>query len=377
MEFDPQVVSEKLDFYKELQENHSSIDIDNIAVAAASIEHLIEARLLTSILRQIDRIVSQSGVPVVGKTFRHGGMHYEVEFARDLQNQTDIVYSFFERSIDSGSASTFTCSVDLETHGKYSRVVFVFPRSLSSINEEFLTALVNGMFSVGYNWLSEAIARAISAAIESTNQTLYQFVRVMVPRQDVLDGFWFAALVEDKEDKNTFKDIVVLDDVALKLSMVAAQASAKRLGRNAASIVTEMVSEVVDQEYSVINDAFAENKVVNISLTSENYYQQNTSFNLSLQGVWGKSVTCYPLLDSQALRLVAFCRPENSEYVCEFLTMHREHLQALAKQNATQIQGGLDIMKRIRRASEVDAWRVGEFLGGVLGGLGKSMSGGG
>ena len=365
------VEREKLEFFQILREAYSDLDIEDIAIAASRIENLIQGRLVHSVLSNVETIFCRADISVVGSAFRFERQIYEISAAPDVRKPSDLCVSCIPRGIEVDLQGFFEINVHLHPPGKFKCIKFYLPKELHNIDEAFLNELSNGLFAVGYRWLIDAIARAISKAAANTKESLYQFVRVMISDDQYLDGVWFSALVS--EGKDAKKDIVVLDDIAARLSMRAAEEAAHRLGQNAASIVTQMMTEVVDFEDSVISDIEDRTAPFEIDLSEDQYYQKDATFNLALRGVWGKSVICYPIISSGNFRLVAFYKPENAPVLQPFFDMHRAHLEAIGNAQAQSIRAGLDIMKAVRKASG-NTGRVGDFLGGFTGGLIKSFS---
>src|SRR5262249_11453336 len=157
----------------------------------------------------------------------------------------------------------------IERPSKYSRVVFVPPPSVTHLDELFLQSLIGGIFDVAYNWLNDAIRVAVSKATNEANQALYQFVRVMLPPDPkLLDGFLFSVLIKGKGASEP-EDVVVLDDMAVDLSIKLATRHAYNVGRNPVDIAMEVVTEIVPIQDSVIPDVCKDGNPVDINLRSE------------------------------------------------------------------------------------------------------------
>jgi hypothetical protein len=264
-------------------------------------------------------------------------------------------------------------AVDTEKHtfilnhnGKYSNAQYILPNIEIEIDKDYIEKVTNAYFQVGYNWLYETIKRAVRIASLRTTRALYEFVRIMIPDSNWLDGFWFSALTDKEGKGGKGKDFVILDDIAMERSFLLATRSPLSLARSPASIVTEMTSEIVDFEDSAIGVVCAEKKPKDIELATENFYQSNTSFNLSMRAIWGDSVTCYPVVNHDRFLLVAFFQPQYKSVLIPFMDVHRERLVDIAKMNIGSIQEGFKIMEKVNLAMARPFFRsdVGELAGG-------------
>lgn len=364
---DQTVENEKLSFLLSLQQQYPTIDIENISVASTDIDKLIEFKILDSVLRNISKVFNAPRLSATGQHFHYKGRDFQLS-SSDVKNERSLVFTFMCVNIDEPRIDLFPIDFTLDRPSRYNKIVFMIPNIVKRIDENFLRSLIRGLFDVGYNWLNDSISRAITKAAAETNQALYQFVKVMMPHPKLLEGFWFSVLITQKGSSRP-EDVVILNDEAATLSIKLASEVASKMGRSPADIVTEMMTEVVSLEDSVIADVCKEGRPIDINLKTEKYYQESKSFNLTLQAIWGKAVTCYPIVADGEFLLVAFYKPEYKGEITPFITLHKAHLEQLAKQRTDHIRKGLDIMKSIKKKTDASYGGLAELFGRFAGGF--------
>lgn len=369
---DETVEAEKVQFLQELQTRFPSIDIEEIAIAAANLEQLAEVKIFDRVLSNIGRILSDPQMAAIGTQFILTGHRFEMSFATDLTRGggDSLIYSCMCRSVDAEEMGSISVEVPLDEPVRYRTVIFMFPAIAKTIDEPFLHALVSGIFGVAYNWLIDALGRAIADATAKTNQDLYRFVRVMIPDQKVLEGFIFSVLIQGKGAPKA-EDVVILNDQAASLSIKLASERSRRLGRNPADLAVEMLSELVPYNDSVIPNACAEGKPVDISLKSEKYYQESMTFNEAMQAIWGSTVTCYPIVTDGEFLLVAFYQTQYKNILTPFVGFHKSRLAEMATAKTDRIRKGLDVMRSIKKKPDLSSASIwaeiaGRFTGGII-----------
>lgn len=367
------IEAEKFRFLQTLRDLFPEVKLDEISLAAAQIEEVIACQLIKSFLSNILTIFPSSDITVVADGFRFRDALFHVTCREALESPDELILACLGKGRDLESIGTYQFRVMLDTGGKFSSVDYLLPRTLAHNNEVFLTQLTKKLFAVGYKWLSDAISRAISRSVSQINEELYQFVRVMAPDEQFLEGLLFSVLVTDKDSKEK-KDIVLLDDFAVRMCLPPAMKAVRKLGRNAISIVTELLTEVVDYEESVFAHAGTVGSVFEVDLSQGNYYYTNTQFNLSLRAVWGNQVCCFPIFASDTLSLICFFKTESRSVMEPFLKAHQEYLGNVAKNNIDSIHASLKLLKSIKLPRDYSWGNWGEFLGGFAGRFVKSFN---
>lgn len=372
MTLDNTIQEEKISFLDYLNSNFEELSIEHIAVAASQIDDVIEHRIVTSFLGEVDRIFGYKNTRVRGAFVTFRGIDYEVQSALDIRDSNVLCVVCSPRVLKGEQPELIEYQVSIAGHDKYQTISYHLP-STAKVDTIFLTLLTNELITVGYRWLSESITRAIARASADTKDSLYQFMRVMVPNQQALKGFISSVLIEDSRNSSG-KDIVLLDDIAVQMSIDAASGSSLAIQRNPIALATHMLTEIVDAEDSVIPYASDAGKKFTMKLDTDQYYSEDPGFKLSLQAIWGRSVTCYPIITDGPLLLVAFYAPQFDAMITPILEYNKGKLAAMATRQNEQIRKGLDIIKRIKGISDVELWRIGDFVGGVAGGFAKSLS---
>jgi hypothetical protein len=273
---------------------------------------MIIASLRTSIVRYAEVFFGAS--PDMKRlVIKAGGYIVRINAVKGVPNEKTLHVMLLVRAVDFDpkKIKNRTFRARLEGIGQFNAVTFSIPTIMPHIDEEWLKRFTSELFAVGYSWMGRRIIQGIREACEQTNRQLYDYVRAMVPNQELLTGFLFSAVADDK-------DFVVLDDVAVASAFTLAKNTSRRLGRSAADVVLQMMLEVVPINDSVIRVAVQHEDGLDLDLSRDEYYQRDNNFSQALRAVWGDSVTCFPIVRSGPMLLLAFYMTQYKEQLYHF-----------------------------------------------------------
>lgn len=373
------------DFQKTIIDNHKSqfwtdlslqfcdIGIRDVGEMASEIDSVIQIRVIQCFLSDVGMIFDNEEIMHRGKNY-FGIKKHIFEITSGVNEKTQLFFTCLGVNAAGTSITPKTININLEKSYRFDECKFLLPTELPC-NENYISELVKGIFQIGYRWLGYTINLKVSEAISDTKGELYAYIKGMIDDETYLEGFWFSALVYDQED-NEKKDVIILDQDAVQASLKISAKNFQRGMKSPEKSVTEMATEIVGQHESVIHEAVQRDEDFEIDLTSGSYYQNNTSFNLAMRAIWGESVSCFPIIDANEIAIVSFYRPQYKSYLSGFLERNHKNLQDLALRNLEDIKRGLATMKEIEEAPQSKTmvnWRTGEFFGGLLGGVIKTM----
>jgi hypothetical protein len=368
MDFFRDLQQDKIDLLDHLNSSFPSValSLENLLVIPYAIDDILSQFLKSCIARHSPHLVGASAQDLGFDNFKVDGVTIDLTTTHNLKNEKNLIVAMLvhDVTIRSRQKKFRDVTVRLRETGTYSSVTFQIPAVLTRVDDDDLKQLAAEIFLVGYGWMNQQIVKGIRHACETTNRELYDYVRLMVPNKEVLEGFLFSAASIES-------DFVVLDDLATSSALVLASKSAGRLGRSAADIALQMMLEVIPLADSVIIEAVKHESSIDLDLSHDSYYQSDNSFSQCLQAVWGQTVSCFPVVSEGEFFLVAFFMPKYKNILEPLLVAHKERLQHIAREHGKAISNNLKIVDGLRKKSkELNAGRwagvIGEFVGGVL-----------
>src|ERR1700735_1425061 len=130
---DETIEREKLAFLGDLRTQFPKIDIEQLSIASAGIERLIEARILERVLSNIGRILRDPQLYARGSYLRFKGYDFELCVTEDFKKEGSLVYSCLCRTT-SEKPKLFELKFALDQPGRYKRVIFCLPTIIGSID---------------------------------------------------------------------------------------------------------------------------------------------------------------------------------------------------------------------------------------------------
>jgi hypothetical protein len=355
------IESEKVGLYHQLDHLFSDSKLDQVEQATHIIDRLIAEYCCDALLRNAPTIFGADFSRVGKQLVTIGSVDYALQFSElDTRDEGNLPFLLSARTTDTLPKGVQHLTIKLSVNGRYRTATFTCPKVVDP-KTDLISELISSLFRVGYYWLDDKIVQAIRASCQATNRYLYRYIEAMLPEPSLLDGFWFSAAADEK-------DFVILDDFATLRSIHLANANAKRFGRSAANIVAEVVAEIVPINDSVIRDVANGDKSIDLDLSLDPYYSEKQSFRQALHALWGKRVTCYPILSEGKYLVVAFFPTSKKERLEPFLTHHRGRLREIAQQHSDSLIKNLRILSAFRSASTIGsaAEIAGRFVGGLL-----------
>ncbi|HYD06217.1 MAG TPA: hypothetical protein VEC60_10850 [Reyranella sp.] len=352
------IEDEKVALYDHLDNLFKQSKLDDIAAATSIIDRLIADFCCEALQRNSASIFDcERNLP---GTISIGGLDYALQYSElDVKNETNLPFVLSPRTTETIPKGISHIPIKLSINGKYRTASFSLPRFVN-VRSELISHLVSALFWVGYSWLDDKIVQAVRSVCQSTNRNLYRYIEAMLPAPGMLDGFLFSAAADKK-------DFVILDDFATLRSLRLAHENARRFGRSAASIVAEVVVEVVPIEDSVIRDAAAEDRIIDIDLALDPYYTEKQSFRQALHALWGKRVTCLPVVTEGPFLLVAFFPTSKRSSLEPLLQIHKSRLREIAQANGDTLVKNLKVLASLRSSSLSEIAAVaGRFVGGFV-----------
>lgn len=358
------VESEKIGLMDELDHYFAEISIDTLTELVAALDDLLIDYLKRLIVKYATPLFGAEVVDKDAWSFHLKEAKIVVEKSIDLKDERHLVLGLLVRNLETNRTQRkkrHATRIDINGWGRYSSVVYDFPDICTVRDENLLTKLTKDVFVVGYHWMNEKTVSCIRRTLGQFNQSLYEHMRIIVPNEKLLDGFIFSAVYENN-------DFVVLNDFAISSALLLAEPNAWKLGRSAADVTIQMMTQVIPIEDSVIMEAVKNENSVVIDLSKDRYYQADDTFSDALRAVWGDSITCFPIVKEGDFLLVAFFITCHKDELEPMLIVHKQRLQQLAKDKSNMWKKGFELLSKVK-ARAPNAAVLGEFAGGFVGGL--------
>jgi hypothetical protein len=353
------VENEKIALITHLHKHFSEISLESISGLFDGFDSVLTSFLAECLIRNAKRVFHAEKISHGQSSFEINRRAHVLEMSTPITKTTCLQVGIIVReSKPTAQEKDFLVrKFRLAGFGKFSEVEYVISKSCQAADLGLLEQLTKSIFLSGYNWLNERTIGCVGRACDAFNQALYEHVRIVVPDQQLLNGFLFSAAFKGK-------DIAVLSDSALKMAIQLAGPAAANLGRSAADIVVQWMTQIIPLADSSIVDAAQQgDEGILVDLAQDVYYKADKSFSDSLRAVWGDSVFCLPILRSDQLILVAFYLPTCRAALEPILLAHRNHLKKIATEKLEGIVKGFNVLSRIQGIRPA-AW--GEAIGAGL-----------
>ncbi|MBA5249199.1 MAG: hypothetical protein FE834_06680 [Gammaproteobacteria bacterium] len=337
---------------------------------------------LNEISQKIERTISSAIENFIGTNHRHVFMLNSDFISRNQFNvdnleivlTIDAKDNMFEKVLKvnfiplvrrSNAPELITSSKLITQKGRFNRVEICYPNKILELDEDFIFTLSTSYVNIGYDWLNEALIKKIKEITGNINVEIYDFFRKMVQDKPILEGFIFSVVAKDRSKKN--KDFVLLDETSVSSLIKLANNSNLISGGSSASLVSDMIFEVVPVEESVICDVVAAKTKKDIDLAETNKWNSN-NLSRTLRVVWGDVVCCYPIITEGNFLLVAFYPKRNDADIDSFLELHKEALSKIAKKNISIIYKTIAMLEKIngREAVLFGSELLGRFFASLI-----------
>lgn len=360
------IAEEKELFFNELGVS-KSIGRKQLKTIANDIDEKISLAIKEAVIRRHQYIFKDDSRAVSDCVISSNDQEYFVN--TDTQdNLLDKIFriNFVTQIKSSSPPEMVAISKAISEKGKFKLVEIFYPKGVLKIDESFIFALSVSLFNMGYDWLNTTLLRTIKEITKDLNVEIYDFMHRMILNHKLLEGFLFSVVTKDRTKKD--KDFVLLDERATKTLVDLAEKSDYITGEAPARLVSDMVFEVVPVEESVIVEVIASNSKTDISLKNTDRWSTN-NLARTLRAVWGDMVCCYPITRDGAFILVAFYPKKNDKHIGNYLKLHRDAIDELAKKNVLNIQKTLRLLDKINGKEKAlfGAELLGKFLSPILG----------
>jgi hypothetical protein len=371
------VEGEKSALFKHLDATFAVGSLAEVASLAPTFCRVLCEQLRTRIIANAPRIFPGSQVHKGAyAAIDAGGRVFRVNYTTEPLTNRDVLPFVIAEHGGDGSLPPVASApnvVQLSRIAQFREIQFSVDSALK-FSEEILDALARGMFSAGYQWLSNKLTNAIKSDTAKISTMLYDYMRSMLAEHlELLDGFLFSCIMDGR-------DFVILDSLVAEGSLRLAEQRAPRFQRPKEAMVIQVMTEIVSVEESIIIDACASPaETTTMPLTPQStYYRRDEEFFDSMAAVWGKEVVCHPIVRRGHLRVVAFYPAINSGELTQLLSLHLSTLEQLASGQTSLIRQHLELLSRAIAprgeavASTGKRWmgmaEAGARLAGVFGG---------
>ena len=339
------------------------MDVESLPAWIEDIDTILIDNLADCLIRHSRELFNAQNINIQSRSIYVNGIRYDLKVAPSVDKETHLLVCLMPRDVslkDSDARLYKVAEAKLDGLCRYSHITFELTKYCQIRERDFLITLAREVFLVGHNWLNEKAMRCIREVAEDANRSLYEYMRTIVSSPELMQGFVFSALLDGK-------DFVMLDETAARTAMTLATSSAHKLGRSAADLAVQAMTQVIASEESVIVDAIKEIKVMDFDLTKDKYYQTDHSFSDSMRAVWGPSVSCFPIMREGRMLLIALFRTEYRTHLEPLLLVHQECLEELAQKKIDRMKKMLQVLVKVRE----DGWATtgGELLGTFVGSL--------
>lgn len=350
--------------YTELEKNFGKLELGEFANNADSIEEFIRVLCKHSIQEHFAAIYrSFTWLPEDSFRLRFG--EFLVRLAPKIESPTLEVW-VLERNF-SGIPYIET-ELELNSWGFFTNVHLSLPSSLRTHSEK-ITEIAKAVYNTGYMWMEETLRKKLRELEVSLATALYSFIRTAFRAENkanISQFIWFGMYGSDE-------GYYLLDTGTATAIVDMLKPRKYRSERSPAFHLLNLLGTSLPYEKSIFRNVVEHGDVLDFPLIRAAYASDQPDYTKTEeQMVSGKHISIFPIyVDTKTKLGVGF----PTQYKKDILPVIRANKDQLAEIYLSEMQSVHKYISLLNKHfARLDWGNVGEFLGGMAGGLYKSLS---
>jgi hypothetical protein len=351
--------------YRHLDEAFRALDIVSIAAESGRIEDEIRGLLHREIFDYLCNSYP-SFRAVSTDHFKVNTIMYQLEFGRLVGRPNLEVWI---RPTEGPNAGPLEKEINLDGWGYYTRVSVVVSSNLKS-NFGRICEVIKLVYDTSYGWLEETMLQKLNERKNECAVALYNYLRVVFRTESkdfLANNIWFGVFSDEK-------GCYLLDRDSSTHILDILSERKYRSEKSPMYHLLHLIGSITPYEKAISRLAIQENKCVDFPLPRAAYMSDDLDlFKTEEQMVQGGKYSLYPLSVNKKIRLVAAFPTIYKKDILPILKRHRSEISRIYE---SQIRSVDKLIRLLQKQFGKANWsQIGEFVGGVMGGFGKTVLG--